>query len=1380
MAYDYFNKPASLGYAYGAKRTLDDLEKDENFLEVSERFLGSIGRESDDVFEYLRDSDFNLVSGMSRAIESGNFNEQEKQDYAYLRREFDNADLGSLKQFAGLVKDASIDIATDPTFIVAAFAAPFTGGTSLAAKQTIGTQGLKVAKNFVGPTPAFVGPARVAAGSLKAEGAKSVKKAATVGALEAGAWLGLDNHFRQTTELNTDIRKLYSLPELAGSTTLGVLTGGLVGGGIQKASLYYSKMSRLYSDDEYLKTKEGSLSDKLYKTLEIIDKAKGSVIPIGSATSLLDTKAKFSPTTRLLGNLFREDFDRTFTSVTTKKVELGHGEMLDNLRSQYHRVFDEATAPLRKTGAFKESDELAVIRIMRGAKPEKYGAEVQQVAKDLEAFFNKVFDDAVDAGLIQEERKLANYFPRSWNRKVIEDNRPAFQQKLIDEKIVKNEAEASNLVDGMLNKRNELFSSHSVLLTQARAFKDLDDNAFEAFLTTDFNTAINYYMNAANTIQHKKSFLLPKFTRKSNEAQFKERFIDPMDKELREARGQGRGLTSSDRKSIIKLYKSVTGQVDYFDSGLMQGVYDATKLANSVAYLPLATVSSLTEALIPLTKTGGSVTGPAKDALKGVAEGHKIFVQDIPVLLRAKHKMKDSDIQKEMQQVFMAMDEAFAESTNRLTGEGLQNEALKKIGRGFFRLNMLTPWTKSVQLASFNIGKGLIRENLEALDKLAKEGVDIFDESKLMSQVISDKRAKVKSTSKIKEVQRLKSELFDLGIDVEDGIRWLNSGAKTTFGAERKNGVLTGEIKYADDFYKSVVQGAGRFVNEVIMPVGRDRARIPVFMTNPKVDILTQFLRYPAVFSNTVLKNYIRSAVVNPKVNGAKMGAFALMTVSMALGTNYWRSNKENKDRIVEEGINSKDITKAFARVGLLGPLEYGYRFKDSLEYTKNPAVSSISLGGPVMTDTLGLLLGRRGITETLARKAPLIGTAGMVDTYFGDTFEGYDFDELIKKAKEIDKEGSYLLGIRDKPTDRKYTRTYNRSYTRNYSTGGLVEGKDDVPFTKEDPADRKDPRTGKPYSDQMARLGLNLGGILGKQIAKGVTKKPKGIKAYHGSPAEFDEFSTEFLKTGEGFNAFGKGLYFTETEEIAKGYKNKLSKNKEIFELSKEKNRILSKSNLQLMKTPIISEKKSLLNKTKKEIKKIDDTIDYINSDLEKPTMFPGKMYEVNIKAKPNELFNWDKTIDKQPATVQDAILKSLKGMDNDELEIFLDTYAKYPSFTRNDIGNRNQLISDAFVAAQDLTGETFLTGINRIIRIKYKVPSISYVENVLFKEGVPGIKYNDGFTRGKAGKKNKNYVIFDARIIEISKQYGIPIAAAGKLLMEMDSEKKNEYRTM
>ena len=44
------------------------------------------------------------------------------------------------------------------------------------------------------------------------------------------------------------------------------------------------------------------------------------------------------------------------------------------------------------------------------------------------------------------------------------------------------------------------------------------------------------------------------------------------------------------------------------------------------------------------------------------------------------------------------------------------------------------------------------------------------------------------------------------------------------------------------------------------------------------------------------------------------------------------------------------------------------------------------------------------------------------------------------------------------------------------YATGGLVSGPE-VPDTTEDPADRENPFTGSPYSDQMARLGLQDGG---------------------------------------------------------------------------------------------------------------------------------------------------------------------------------------------------------------------------------------------------------------------------------------------------------------
>ena len=47
----------------------------------------------------------------------------------------------------------------------------------------------------------------------------------------------------------------------------------------------------------------------------------------------------------------------------------------------------------------------------------------------------------------------------------------------------------------------------------------------------------------------------------------------------------------------------------------------------------------------------------------------------------------------------------------------------------------------------------------------------------------------------------------------------------------------------------------------------------------------------------------------------------------------------------------------------------------------------------------------------------------------------------------------------------------------------------------------------------------------------------------WHGSPYQFDKFTTEKIGTGEGAQAFGWGLYFTELEGIARHYAKKLGK---------------------------------------------------------------------------------------------------------------------------------------------------------------------------------------------------------------------------------------------
>ena len=61
--------------------------------------------------------------------------------------------------------------------------------------------------------------------------------------------------------------------------------------------------------------------------------------------------------------------------------------------------------------------------------------------------------------------------------------------------------------------------------------------------------------------------------------------------------------------------------------------------------------------------------------------------------------------------------------------------------------------------------------------------------------------------------------------------------------------------------------------------------------------------------------------------------------------------------------------------------------------------------------------------------------------------------------------------------------------------------------------------------------------------IDLGIDEKiARQIDAWHGSPHSFDKFSTSAMGTGEGAQAFGWGLYFTDLKGIAKGYAESLS----------------------------------------------------------------------------------------------------------------------------------------------------------------------------------------------------------------------------------------------
>jgi len=1080
----------SFGPSGKVNYNLDDLENDDKFQGVAERFLESVGENSDDIFEYLRDSDFNLVSGMTRATQSGKFTDQQKKDYAYLRSMFDKADMGSMKQYVELIKDGAVDMVTDPFTIAAALAAPFTGGTSLAARQALASTALQGSK-------------AIATNKIKDIGKDQIKKATLGSAAIAGSWTGLDNHFRQNTEINTGLRKLYSNSETVGATALGAVTGAIFGNLAQKNSLYNSRVGRLYSNDDYRRT-----APAFFEIRKGIDTGLAKIG--GSAASILNTMAEVSPTARKLGQTFVDDFEKKLTGPrATRRIDYSFGEDLDNRRAGYIQGLDAALEPVRKTGSVSPTDELNIIRILRGAKPEtknnklflnnkEISPEVVDTAARLRKVFDSVYRHADEANMAPEY--VEDWFARSWNREAIEADPKEFQRLLTKQrtkdgkkyKIVEPN-QVDDVVAGMLNKQDELYASHSHLLGQARTFKGLPDNEFEKFLTNDLvEVSSNYLLNAARSIEIKKNFLSAGkpvkisgktaegnliLYKQSLEDQFRERYVNKIKEEIREAGGR---FTGNDEKKIVDLFNSVTGNVSYYGD-TVQALYDGMKLANSMAYLPLATLSSVTEAIIPLAKAKPS--SAVKGALQGVQGGMSIFGKEMGQILKDKYKMSNNELIREMNSVWIGVDEAMGDVTNRLAGEGLQNEFTKKMAKRFFRFNLLIPWTKTVQLASFSTGKDLIYDNLTKLRNLVDDGINVLDDDALIRKAIAnapdksrlkgimDSISKTGAKDNLSRINHLKSELFELGIDVEDGLRWIGQGAKQN-----------------DNFYRQVVRGAGRFTNSVILQTGRERAKVPTYMSNPKWDILTQFLRYPYVFSNTILKNFARDSIQNPGVNAPRVAAFGLMATNVALATNYWRSPESYQKQIDKEGVSYRDVVKALQRTGMAGPIDIGIRWGEASRYGKNPLVSAASLGGPVIGDVVNMAIYDRGLLETGARKLPLYGSKNLIKRY-----TGFDYDTVVQAAKKADEP---IKEQRDRLVE-----ALSLPSRKTYYKGGDVSK--DVTDVTDNPANRIDPLTGLPYSAQTAlftsefeeRQPFNIGGLVARTVSKVAQQLTKSQK---------------------------------------------------------------------------------------------------------------------------------------------------------------------------------------------------------------------------------------------------------------------------------------------
>ena len=111
----------------------------------------------------------------------------------------------------------------------------------------------------------------------------------------------------------------------------------------------------------------------------------------------------------------------------------------------------------------------------------------------------------------------------------------------------------------------------------------------------------------------------------------------------------------------------------------------------------------------------------------------------------------------------------------------------------------------------------------------------------------------------------------------------------------------------------------------------------------------------------------------------------------------------------------------------------------------------------------------------------------------------------------------------------------------RSYAIGGIVEGEDNVPYTKENPADRINPFTGEPYTAiYKRRTGLNEGGTpltFNQQYHRGTIANKKAFQDINGNVVTANVIGVEYKGKIYNLPSYDRNGGFFTPEELKKKY---------------------------------------------------------------------------------------------------------------------------------------------------------------------------------------------------------------------------------------------------
>jgi hypothetical protein len=281
-------------------------------------------------------------------------------------------------------------------------------------------------------------------------------------------------------------------------------------------------------------------------------------------------------------------------------------------------------------------------------------------------------------------------------------------------------------------------------------------------------------------------------------------------------------------------------------------------------------------------------------------------------------------------------------------------------------------------------------------------------------------------------------------------------------------------------------------------------------------------------------------------------------------------------------------------------------------------------------------------------------------------------------------------------------------------------------------------------------------------------------IRAYHGSPHDFQQFSTAKIGTGEGAQAYGHGLYFAEQEGTAKAYRDALSNAmaREVVvdgvphAINTESAQHMAWRDLAMNQVNVPAIRRGFTPRFADEYEAAAKTY----AGRVTPAN-PGKMYEVNLKADPAHFLDWDKPLKEQPANVKAAANDLFRGrlgtreVGPDLVDVHEKGGGSLGVFPKDKVADVLANPADYY----PYRGKEFyrqLESERAVDRGAWTNPSEYASQELAQIHGIPGIKYLDQGSRA-AGEGSRNYVVFDDKLIDILRKYGLvpPIAGAAAL---------------